>query len=82
MTNSTIQDYMRGKDVPSLRDLQCFVGMLQTGEATLKDFEAVGVNLEQVARRYGSANCWTGTSGNLASQLLGWINEEKAKVEK
>jgi len=24
---------------------------------------------EQVARRYGAANCWTGTSGHLA----GWI---------
>jgi len=24
---------------------------------------------EQIARRYGAANCWTGTSGHLA----GWI---------
>ena len=46
MTNSTIQDYMRGKDVPTLRDLQCFVGMLQTSEATLKDFEDAGVKPE------------------------------------
>ena len=25
---------------------------------------------EQLARRYGSANCWTGTSGTLAAYLL------------
>lgn len=25
---------------------------------------------EQLARRYGSANCWTGTSGTLAAWLL------------
>lgn len=27
------------------------------------------IEAEQLARRYGSSNCWTGTSGTLA----GWI---------
>ena len=30
---------------------------------------------EQLARRYGSANCWTGTSGTLAAYLLLAIKE-------
>ena len=28
------------------------------------------IEAEQLARRYGSANCWTGTSGTLAAWLL------------
>jgi hypothetical protein len=28
------------------------------------------IEAEQIARRYGSANCWTGTSGTLAAWLL------------
>ncbi len=28
------------------------------------------IEAEQFARRYGSANCWTGTSGTLAAWLL------------
>lgn len=38
----TISEYMRGKTEPTEHDLQCFVGMIGTGEATLVDFEAVG----------------------------------------
>ena len=30
---------------------------------------------EQLARRYGSANCWTGTSGTLAAWLLRALKE-------
>ncbi len=74
-----IDDYMRGKttSTATLHDLQCFVGMLQTNECTLADFANAGVDLEAIARRFGSANCWTGTSGTLAAQLLGWIQECK-----
>jgi hypothetical protein len=38
----TIAEYMKRKAEPTKRDLLCFVGMLQTGEATLADFYAVG----------------------------------------
>lgn len=62
-------DCCKDSDV-SFFDLRCFVGMLETGEATLADFEACGIDLEAVCRRYGSANCWTGTSGKLAGKLL------------
>ena len=30
---------------------------------------------EQLARRYGSANCWTGTSGTLAAWIIRLLNE-------
>ena len=33
------------------------------------------IEAEQLARRYGSANCWTGTSGTLAAWLLRLIKE-------
>jgi len=73
-----IRDYLShdGQYV-SLHTLECFVGMLQTGEFNVDDFAAEGVDLEQIARRFGSANCWTGTSGTLAARLLGFIEEHK-----
>ena len=30
---------------------------------------------EQLARRYGSANCWTGTSGTLAAWIIRLLKE-------
>ena len=30
---------------------------------------------EQLARRYGPANCWTGTSGTLATWIIRLLNE-------
>jgi hypothetical protein len=39
---STIAEYMRGKTKPSQYDLQCFAGMIQTGEAVYADFFVVG----------------------------------------
>lgn len=38
----TIGSYMAGKTLPSVFDLQCFVGMIETGEATWEDFREVG----------------------------------------
>ena len=38
----TITDYMHGKSEPSRHDLLCFVGMLESGEATVHDFAFVG----------------------------------------
>lgn len=32
---------------------------------------------EQLARRYGPANCWTGTSGTLAAWIIRLLNERK-----
>ena len=61
----------------SLKSLECFVGMLGTGEFTIADFAAEGVDLESVARRYGSPNCWTGTSGAQAARLLEFIKSHK-----
>lgn len=49
--------------------MRCFLGMLQTGEATTADFMACGVDLAALANRFGSANCWTGTYGTVAAQL-------------
>ena len=37
-----IADHMRGKMNPTPHDLLCFVGMIETGEATLDDFAVVG----------------------------------------
>jgi hypothetical protein len=31
--------------------------------------------IEMLARKYGSANCWTGTSGGLASVIIELLNE-------
>ena len=36
---------------------------------------------EQVARRYGAANCWTGTSGHLAGWILRLLVEVKRLTE-
>lgn len=33
------------------------------------------IEAEQLARRYGSANCWTGTSGTLAAWIIRLLNE-------
>jgi hypothetical protein len=74
-----IDDYMAGKtnETVSLYDLRCFVGMLQTGECTLQNFADAGVDLLAICKRYGSANCWTGTSGKIASELLEMIKKCK-----
>lgn len=32
---------------------------------------------EQIARRYGPANCWTGTSGMMAEWILRLVREVK-----
>jgi hypothetical protein len=32
---------------------------------------------EQLARCYGPANCWTGTSGTLAAWIIRLLNERK-----
>lgn len=37
-----IRDYMDGDTVASEFNLRCFVGMIQTGEATLDNFRVVG----------------------------------------
>jgi len=36
---------------------------------------------EQIARRYGAANCWTGTSGYLAGWILRLLVEVKRLKE-
>ena len=38
----TIADYMGTKTEPGVFDMQCFVDMIETGEATYEDFQAVG----------------------------------------
>ena len=38
----TIRAYMNGKKQPSAFDLRCFIGMIETGEATLDDFQQAG----------------------------------------
>lgn len=37
--------------------------------------------IEQIMRKYGSANCWTGTSGMLASIIFELLAEIK-KIDK
>ena len=42
---ATISHYLTGKrldDMPDSYAVPCFVGMIETGEATLDDFRAVG----------------------------------------
>ena len=39
---NTIASYLKDKLGPSDSDMRCFVGMTETGEATLEDFFAVG----------------------------------------
>ena len=36
---------------------------------------------EQIARKYGAANCWTGTSGHLAGWILRLLVEVKKLKE-
>ena len=69
MIRETINAYLKDEPKISLYTMRCFVGMLQTGEATVADFVACGVDLYALANQYGSANCWTGTSGTVAAQL-------------
>lgn len=40
-----IREYLAGKSTPPVFTLRCFVGMLETGEATYGDFQAVGGDL-------------------------------------
>lgn len=49
--------------------LRAFAGMLETGEASMEDFTAAGVDLEQLCNQYGSTNCWTGSTGSAAAAL-------------
>jgi hypothetical protein len=35
------------------------------------------IEIEQHARRFGSANCWTGTSGTLATMIIELLNHIK-----
>lgn len=35
---------------------------------------------EQLARRYGPANCWTGTSGTLAAWIVRLLNERSELI--
>ena len=37
-----IAAYMQGKTLPGAIDAMAFVGMIESGEATYEDFEAVG----------------------------------------
>jgi hypothetical protein len=39
---TTIADYIRSNAEPSQHTLRCFVGMIETGEAVVADFAAVG----------------------------------------
>ena len=41
----TIAAYMSGKTEPGVVDMMAFVGMIEDGEATYADFEAVGGNV-------------------------------------
>lgn len=36
---------------------------------------------EQLARRYGPANCWTGTSGTLAAWIVRLLNERSELIQ-
>ena len=36
---------------------------------------------EQLARRYGPANCWTGTSGTLAAWIIRLLNERSELIQ-
>ena len=35
------------------------------------------VEIEQLARRFGPANCWTGTSGTLSAMIIELLNHIK-----
>lgn len=58
----TIAEYMRGKELPSARDLRCFAGMIQTGEANLSDFlMAGGDKLMDAVADYTAGEGWRNT---------------------
>ena len=38
----TIRLMTQGKPEPTVFDMQCFIGMIETGEATVDDFRLVG----------------------------------------
>ena len=47
------------------------------------------IEIEQHARRFGPANCWTGTSGTLSAMIIELLNhikeiesDDKATIEK
>ena len=47
----TIRNYLKGSTTISAHTLKCFIGMIETGEATLADFEFVGgVAVRQLVR--------------------------------
>jgi hypothetical protein len=50
---TTIADYIRSNAEPSQHTLLCFVGMIETGEAVIADFVAVGG--EKLAKLVASA---------------------------
>lgn len=35
------------------------------------------IEIEQLARQYGSPNCWTGTTGTLAAAIIELLKEVK-----
>jgi len=74
-----IREYMGGRTTAhvSAHTMQCFCGMLETGEATVADFDATGVDLMQISNRYGSSNCWSGTSGAVAGSLHRIVTKQK-----
>jgi hypothetical protein len=37
------------------------------------------IEIEQIARRFGSSNCWTGTTGTLAAIIMELLKELKSK---
>jgi hypothetical protein len=71
----TISDYMRSS--MSGLTMLAFAGMLETGEATMDDFAACGVDLREITTKYGAPNCWTGTTGSAAAALRRACNAVK-----
>ena len=63
----TIKAYARGG--MSAHTMRAFAGMIETGEATLDDFLACDIHLDQIANKFGPPNCWTGTTGSAAAAL-------------
>lgn len=47
-----IADHLKGKEVPTDFDCRCFVGMIQTGEATEEDFEKFGEDVSETLHYY------------------------------
>ena len=58
---TTIRAYIDGKKEPSAFDLRCFVGMIETGEATLDDFQqAGGEALASIVQKHFERNEYNG----------------------